>query len=482
MKKILSIYICLAISLFSLSAQNIGLVLSGGGAKGAYQVGVWKAMEEYGLTNKVKIASGTSVGALNATLFANVTTTKAEQLWKEKIGFLAVLTPDLGKVSLSADKIASFVNELQGFYQYAKQQNLISQQNFAEIPATSDIHPEEQEKGGNAVLATVIEGAKIGGSALVDYAKDFFLTDTKTPGIFSRESLAKIIKQNISYPNYNSWNFDVYATTVRKDGLLFNAGINGLATFFDLDIPITNTFHLNEQKNTDHITQILLASSAIPIAFDSVTLPKNVILDGKEVGQEFEYIDGGFELVGGRNTPITPILNRTDIDTVFVVYLKSAEELGETKASTNSLSEKGIATVEIIPSQPLGNLIKGTMNFSDKQIQNLIDLGYADTVRILKSKGYQKPGSYNSWSTSYYDDYYNNYTDDYNSYIDDYNAYDDYYNSYDDSYYYYDDYNSYDDSYYYDDDYNSYDDSYYYDDDYNSYDDSYYYDDYYWYD
>ena len=427
MKKILSICICLVISLFSLSSENIGLVLSGGGAKGAYQVGVWKAMEEYGLTNKVKVASGTSVGALNATLFANVTTTKAEQLWKEKIGFLAVLTPDLGKVSLSADKIASFVNELQGFYQYAKQQNLISQQNVAEIPATSDIQPEEQEKGGNAVLATVIEGAKIGGSALVDYAKDFFLTDTKTPGIFSRESLAKIIKQNISYPNYNSWNFDVYATTVRKDGLLFNAGINGLATFFDLDIPVTNTFHLNEQKNTDHITQILLASSAIPIAFDSVTLPKNVILDGKEVGQEFEYIDGGFELVGGRNTPITPILNRTDIDTVFVVYLKSAEELGEKKAYTSRLTEKGMSVVEIIPSQPLGNLIKGTLNFSDKQIQNLIDLGYEDTVRTLTATGYKKTSSYNSWSTSYYDDYYN-----YGSN----NSYDDY--DYDDSYYYYD--------------------------------------------
>ena len=422
--------IYLIISLFSLSSENIGLVLSGGGAKGAYQVGVWKAMEEYGLTNKVKAASGTSVGALNATLFANVTTTKAEQLWKEKIGFLAVLTPDLGKVSLSADKIASFVNELQGFYQYAKQQNLISQQNVAEIPATSDIQPEEQEKGGNAVLATVIEGAKIGGSALVDYAKDFFLTDTKTPGIFSRESLAKIIKQNISYPNYNSWNFDVYATTVRKDGLLFNAGINGLATFFDLDIPVTNTFHLNEQKNTDHITQILLASSAIPIAFDSVTLPKNVILDGKEVGQEFEYIDGGFELVGGRNTPITPILNRTDIDTVFVVYLKSAEELGEKKAYTSRLTEKGINVMEIIPSQSLGNLIKGTLNFSDKQIQALIDLGYKDTIRVISSKGYKKTSSYNNWSYSY-DDYYN-----YGSS----NSYDDY--DYDDSYYYYDNENS----------------------------------------
>ena len=459
MKRIFHIIFFLAAS--SLYAENIGLVLSGGGAKGAYQVGVWKAMEEYGLTDNVKIASGTSVGALNAALFANVSTTKAEQLWREKIGFLAVLTPDIGKISLSADKIASFVKELQGFYQYAKQRNLIAQQNAAEIPETSDIQPEEQEKGGNAVLATVVEGAKIGGSALVDYAKDFFLTDTKTPGVFSRESLASIIKQNITSPSsyYNSWDFDVYATTVRKDGLLANAVFTGVGALFDLDIPVTNTFHLNEQRNTDHITQILLASSAIPIAFDSVTLPKNVILNGAEVGQEFEYIDGGFELVGGRNTPVTPLLTRTDIDTVFVVYLKSIQELGGKRTDTSSLTKKGMSVVEIIPSQPLGNIIKGTLNFSEQQIQELIDLGYQDTLRVLSSKGYRKPSSYNSWSYSY-DDYYNSGSSSY----------------YDDGYYS-------DDSYYYDNDSYYDEDDYYYNDGYDSYDNDYYYDGYsYWYD
>ena len=438
MNKILSIYICLAISLFSLSAQNIGLVLSGGGAKGAYQVGVWKAMEEFGLTNKVKAASGTSVGALNATLFANVTTTKAQQLWKEKIGFLAVLTPDLGKVSLSADKISQFVSELQSFYQYAQQRNLIAQQS--------------QESSSNATLETIVEATKIGGSALLDYFKQFFLTDVKSYGIFSRSALAKIISQNISFPAgfYNNWNFDIYASTVRKNNLALYAGIATVGALLDMDVPLTIAFHLNQQKSIEHITQILLASSAIPVAFDSVTLPKNVILDGKEVGQQYEYIDGGFELVGGRNTPTTPLLQRNDIDTLFVVYLKSTEELGEKKVSLEEFSKKGIATVEIIPSQPLGNLIKGTLNFSDKQIQNLIDLGYEDTVRILKSKGYQKPGNYNSWSTSYYDDYYNNYTDDYNSYVDDYNSYDDYYNSYNNDDYYYDDSYYYDDYYWYD--------------------------------
>ena len=42
------------------------LVLSGGGGKGAYQIGVWKALRK--LHYKIDIVTGTSVGALNAVL------------------------------------------------------------------------------------------------------------------------------------------------------------------------------------------------------------------------------------------------------------------------------------------------------------------------------------------------------------------------------------------------------------------------------
>lgn len=40
---------------------KLGLVLSGGGAKGAYQLGVWKAMEELDLSRMVRAVSGSSV-------------------------------------------------------------------------------------------------------------------------------------------------------------------------------------------------------------------------------------------------------------------------------------------------------------------------------------------------------------------------------------------------------------------------------------
>lgn len=46
------------------SEKKIGLVLSGGGAKGSYQIGMFRALEELGLMKQVKVISGTSIGAL----------------------------------------------------------------------------------------------------------------------------------------------------------------------------------------------------------------------------------------------------------------------------------------------------------------------------------------------------------------------------------------------------------------------------------
>ncbi|XMB72612.1 patatin-like phospholipase family protein [Mycoplasmatota bacterium WC30] len=55
------------------------LVLAGGGAKGAYQVGVWKALRE--LNIEIGLVVGTSVGALNGALLAQNSYDEATKLW-----------------------------------------------------------------------------------------------------------------------------------------------------------------------------------------------------------------------------------------------------------------------------------------------------------------------------------------------------------------------------------------------------------------
>lgn len=60
---------------------KLGLALAGGGARGAYQVGAWKAMIEYGIIDKIDAYSGASVGSLNAVMFAMGDYQKAHDLW-----------------------------------------------------------------------------------------------------------------------------------------------------------------------------------------------------------------------------------------------------------------------------------------------------------------------------------------------------------------------------------------------------------------
>ena len=63
--------------------MEYGLVFCGGGGRGAYQIGVWKTLEMFGLARFVSAVSGTSVGALNAALFCSVSVYKAERIWSK---------------------------------------------------------------------------------------------------------------------------------------------------------------------------------------------------------------------------------------------------------------------------------------------------------------------------------------------------------------------------------------------------------------
>lgn len=61
--------------------QKIGLVLGGGGGKGAYQIGVWKALKEYKIDKYINYISGTSIGSLNSLLFLNGDLENAINVW-----------------------------------------------------------------------------------------------------------------------------------------------------------------------------------------------------------------------------------------------------------------------------------------------------------------------------------------------------------------------------------------------------------------
>ncbi|MFN3284400.1 MAG: patatin-like phospholipase family protein, partial [Pseudothermotoga sp.] len=61
------------------AATSVALVLSGGGGRGAYQIGVWKALNELGI--EISGVYGTSVGAINGALIALGDFEFAERSW-----------------------------------------------------------------------------------------------------------------------------------------------------------------------------------------------------------------------------------------------------------------------------------------------------------------------------------------------------------------------------------------------------------------
>jgi predicted acylesterase/phospholipase RssA len=65
--------------MYDWSKHKIGIVLSGGGAKGAYEIGCWEALAKAGLT--FNAIAGTSIGGINGYLMSVASVEEAKSVW-----------------------------------------------------------------------------------------------------------------------------------------------------------------------------------------------------------------------------------------------------------------------------------------------------------------------------------------------------------------------------------------------------------------
>ncbi|MGN8921641.1 ornithine carbamoyltransferase [Lachnospiraceae bacterium HCP28S3_F9] len=94
------------------TSKEYGLVFDGGGARGAYQIGAWKALTEAGV--KINAVAGTSVGALNGALVCMGDVEKAEDIWKQ-MTFSTVMDIDddwMERLFQKEMSLREFLNEL----------------------------------------------------------------------------------------------------------------------------------------------------------------------------------------------------------------------------------------------------------------------------------------------------------------------------------------------------------------------------------
>ena len=64
----------------SKKTEKTALVLSGGGSRGAYQAGAWRALDELGI--KFDMVVGVSVGAINGAMVVQNERQFSEDLWR----------------------------------------------------------------------------------------------------------------------------------------------------------------------------------------------------------------------------------------------------------------------------------------------------------------------------------------------------------------------------------------------------------------
>lgn len=318
-------------SVVSAHAESVplGLVLSGGGAKGAYEVGVWQELQAAGLASNVTVISGTSVGALNAALFAT-RPDAAEQIWLEKME--DVFTINTNRVGESLQKTLNDVS------------------NAVEIA---------EKTGANwkAVLSFVLNTSLRAADKYVTTVESSEKTDGYVDSSRLADSLVEVLPGE--WPSAAP---SVYVTAVEKGGTL------------------SKTWSL-KSESPERRSLMIRASAAFPCAFDSVEIDGTV------------YVDGGWEEKGGDNVPIGPILdNHPQIKTIIVVYLKDGRHIKPVQRDRvrSTAKKKGVRLVEIIPSEDIGGAFggwKGVFDASPETAQRLIELGRKDARKMLAEVG-----------------------------------------------------------------------------------------------
>ena len=322
-------YSCLLALVFRTAAiaEPLGLVLSGGGAKGAYEVGVWQELQAAGLASNVTVISGTSVGALNAALFAT-RPDFAEQIWLEKME--DVFTINTNRVGESIQKT---MNDVSNAVEIAKK--------------TGENWRGALSFGFNTLLR-----------AADNYVKTVKSKDMIV-GYVDSTKLSNAIDEVLP----KDWPSEapvVYATEVEKGGMT------------------SKTWRLNAESH-ERRSLMIRASAALPCAFDTVSI------DGRV------YVDGGWEDKGGDNVPLRPIVeHHPEIKTVIVVYLSDSGYIDAARRETNSRMAEGsgIRVVEIVPTENIdGSLRLGAFDASPETARRLIELGRKDAKKVLAEAG-----------------------------------------------------------------------------------------------
>lgn len=264
------------------AGNSVGLVLAGGGGKGAYQVGVLKALKENGLLDDVTAISGASIGAVNAMLYAMDDIDIMYRAWDD-IDFQTVFDVDLE-----------------------------------------------------------------------------MLFDSKP--YFFRDEMLKLVDKYIDFEKLIHGKYKIYNSICRLQDNPYPQGRANIITDILNSRDLTPEYRRLNDYTEETIKKILLASTALPLIYEAVE------------------IDGGYYRDGGicDNEPVKPLY-----DAGIRKFIIIGMAYGKVKDTSQWRDAEFIT---IYPSHDLGDLLRGTLNFSEKDIDFREMLGYKDGLRAIRTK------------------------------------------------------------------------------------------------
>ena len=288
--------------------MKTAVVLSGGGAKGSYQLGVWKALRE--LHIKYDIVTGTSIGAINGVLMCENSYFKAKRIWR-KLN-LEYIFNELPKSNKDIDILKLFGG------------------NFIKNGGM-DIKKIE------TIIENTVNKRKFYNSK-IDFGLITYNFTTKKPLILSKDKIPSdkltdyLMASATCFPAFKMKEIDgdKYIDGGYYDNLPIELAIKLGAEFLIIVDLCSPSFKKRPSKNIDSILIKPKNNISFFLNFDEKAAKINVKFGYNDTLKAFKKLDGN-KFTFKKNTISTYYLNNKDnlLDTTEKKFLTSIEELGK---------------------------------------------------------------------------------------------------------------------------------------------------------
>lgn len=333
--------------------KKLGLVLSGGGARGAYEAGVVRYMAEIGM--EPDMYAGASIGALNGAVLVSSGNLKhgarkLRTVWREIAMDTVVKVNPAMLGGLAVVAAARAILGPLPVWSTAKPALMKALSTTAEIEAFlkhMDADPFSQMLA-KGLGAEELDAAQAANGGLAD-------------NTLLVELLARTVGSDAMQQGKPLWVSVVSSSDPVWD--VVEAVLGGLGM---MDTRPAEFYHVQSRPLNEQI-RLLLASAALPILFSA-----------QQVG-DHKFRDGG---LGGMrtsqgNTPITPLVE-AGCTHCIVVHLSDG-------AMWNRRDFPNVDIIEVRPKDPIRPKGRGfsTLNFSPDLIEKWMEQGYRDAERCI---------------------------------------------------------------------------------------------------